>query len=200
MRFAIIVSSSLHIVWIAGRDRGIPYSPSGSAESLQLAPAFSNVAPTRPKTRNATPLRPPSTLPTIGEVVGSGRPRFRGVKVAASILDDRIALVASVSDASDDLPRGQAQAICRYTGLLASDREVAATRGLDTRREREPVQQRTGDDQVEARPLGVLLESRGGIEDVTDEDDWLSEVAKLAGGHGAAVESAAKTGTSPKSP
>src|SRR5437870_13143782 len=36
--------------------------------------------------------------------------------------------------------------------------------------------------------------SRGGIEDVTDEDDWLSEVAKLAGGHGAAVESAAKTG------
>ena len=117
-----------------------------------------------------------------------------GSQSRASILDDRIALVASVSDASDDLPRGQAQAICRYTGLLASDREVAATRGLDTRREREPVQQRTGDDQVEARPLGVLLESRGGIEDVTDEDDLLSEVAKLAGGHGAAVESAAKTG------
>src|SRR6266851_3564335 len=45
-----------------------------------------------------------------------------------------------------------------------------------------------------AGALGVLLEARGGVENVADEDDLLPQVAQLAGGDGAAMESAAKAG------
>jgi len=48
--------------------------------------------------------------------------------------------------------------------------------------------------QVEVGPLGVLLEARGGVEDVSDEDDLPPEVAELAGGDGAAVEAAPEGG------
>src|SRR5437762_12470065 len=85
-----------------------------------------------------------------------------------------------------------------HAGLLAPYREVAAVFRLDARGEREPVQQRTGGDQVEAHPLGVLLEARGRVEDVPDEDDLLPEVAQLASGDGAAVEPAAKAGHDPE--
>ena len=58
---------------------------------------------------------------------------------------------------------------------LAPERELAApARGKD-----EPLQQRTGDDEIEPGPLGVLVEARGGVEDVADEDDLLPEVAEL---------------------
>jgi len=60
------------------------------------------------------------------------------------------------------------------------------------------VQQWTGDDQIESRLLGVLLETRSGIEDVPDEDDLLLEIAELAGRHRAAVQSAAEAGHSPE--
>ena len=81
-----------------------------------------------------------------------------------------------------------------HAGLLPPDREVAAVLHLDAQRKREPVQQCTGGHQVEADSLGVLLEARGRVEDVPDEDDLLPEVAQLAGGHGAAMEPAAKAG------
>src|SRR5438034_4574664 len=74
--------------------------------------------------------------------------------------------------------------------LLAPECEVPASSGLDTRREREPGQQRAGSDEVEAAPLRVLLEARSGVEDVADEDDLLSQVAQLTGRDRAAVDSA----------
>src|SRR6266851_4467792 len=68
----------------------------------------------------------------------------------------------------------------------------------DARRQGEPVQHRTRGDEIEARLLGVLLETRGGVEDVADEDDLLPQVAQLTGGDLAAVEAAAEDGARPE--
>src|SRR5215467_16069399 len=76
--------------------------------------------------------------------------------------------------------------------LLAPQRELAAARGAYVLGEGEAIEERAGHNEVEVHPLGVLLEAGRGVEDVAHEDDLPAEIAQLAAGDRAAVESAAE--------
>ena len=108
----------------------------------------------------------------------------------------------ALADAARELregfpPVGAGRNLCRqavggHRRVLAPERELAAPGGLHAGRQRQALQQRAGDDEVELAPLGVFLQPRGRVEDVADEDDLLPEVAQLAARDGATVQPAAE--------
>jgi len=91
------------------------------------------------------------------------------VESESSTLDRLSVTILVFLRGSQSLGIGGGQAVGSDTPLLAAKRELTAPCGNDPRRQREFLQQGAGDDDVQARPLRVLLEACRGIEDVANE-------------------------------
>src|SRR5689334_11641732 len=104
----------------------------------------------------------------------------------------RTVSVSSMADESYTRDGARGQAVRGHGGVLAAQVELTARRRDDARGQHEALEQRARDHEIESHPLGVLFQSRGGIEDVADEDDLLPEIAELTGRHRTTVHAAGK--------